>query len=109
MHCAPHFRTPHPSPTVHPRRGEPRTQGELASSIPTSHLQGRPRSGQGGGPRASGAGLLARLTAPPRRGLSQHRVLGQARLSRARLTAKDRGLMRRQDRFTAAERLGQEC
>lgn len=41
--------------------------------------------------------LLALLMAPPRRGLSQRRVLGQTRL-----TAKDRGLMKRQDGFTAA-------
>lgn len=49
-----------------------------------------------------GASLLALLTAPPRQGLSQHRVLGQARLSRARLTARDGGLMYRQAGFTAA-------
>lgn len=60
----------------------------LLSHPPTSW--GRPRNGQAGGREAS---LLALLTVSPRRGLSQQRILGQARLSRARLTAKDRGLM----------------
>lgn len=95
MHPAPHSRGVHVDgslPQVNPTLRE--------NWVPLSHppaCRVDPEMARGGGRGASLACLLAPLVAPPRRGLSQHRVLGQARL-----TAQDRGLMERQDGFPAA-------
>lgn len=107
---------PHPAPVLRMRTGPLQTgspfSGRIGFFCPTLRLpQEDPAvarvGGLGGlGGQSAGPAHIP-PPAPPGQGLSQHHALGQARLSPARLTAKDRGPVCRQEGLQQPGRGGQ--